>query len=41
VAVDALFHQTGVLRAETLEEMFDLAAALGSQPLPPAVAWPS
>jgi acetyl coenzyme A synthetase (ADP forming)-like protein len=35
VAVDALFHQTGVLRAETLEEMFDLAAALGSQPLPP------
>jgi acetyl coenzyme A synthetase (ADP forming)-like protein len=35
VAVDALFHQTGILRAETLEEMFDLAAALGSQPLPP------
>jgi acetyl coenzyme A synthetase (ADP forming)-like protein len=34
VAVDALFHQTGILRAETLEEMFDLAAALGSQPLP-------
>jgi acetyl coenzyme A synthetase (ADP forming)-like protein len=34
VAIDALFHQTGVLRAETLEEMFDLAAALGSQPLP-------
>jgi acyl-CoA synthetase (NDP forming) len=34
VAVDALFRQTGVLRAETLEEMFDLAALLGSQPLP-------
>jgi acetyl coenzyme A synthetase (ADP forming)-like protein len=34
VAVGALFHQTGILRAETLEEMFDLAAALGSQPLP-------
>ncbi len=34
VAVDALFHQTGILRAETLEEMFELAAALGSQPLP-------
>jgi acetyl coenzyme A synthetase (ADP forming)-like protein len=34
LAVDALFHQTGVIRAETLEEMFDLAAALGSQPLP-------
>src|SRR5206468_9251038 len=33
VAVDALFHQTGVIRAETLQEMFDLAAALGSQPL--------
>jgi acetyl coenzyme A synthetase (ADP forming)-like protein len=34
VAVDALFHQTGVIRADTLEEMFDLAAVLGSQPLP-------
>ena len=34
VAVDALFHLTGVIRAETLEEMFDLAAALASQPLP-------
>jgi acetyl coenzyme A synthetase (ADP forming)-like protein len=34
VAVDALFHQTGVIRADTLEEMFDLAACLGNQPLP-------
>jgi len=34
VAVDALFRQTGVIRAETLDEMFDLAAALDSQPLP-------
>jgi acetate---CoA ligase (ADP-forming) len=34
VAVEALFHQTGVIRANTLEEMFDLAAAFGSQPLP-------
>ncbi|MDA1194211.1 MAG: GNAT family N-acetyltransferase [Planctomycetota bacterium] len=34
VAVDALFHQTGVIRAETLEEMFDLALVLSSQPLP-------
>jgi len=34
VAVDALFRLTGVIRAETLEEMFDLAAALGNQPLP-------
>ena len=35
VAVDALFRQTGVIRADTLDEMFDLAAALGRQPLPP------
>jgi acetate---CoA ligase (ADP-forming) len=34
VAVDALFHQTGVIRAETIDEMFDLAAALDAQPLP-------
>jgi acyl-CoA synthetase (NDP forming) len=34
VAVESLFHQTGVIRAETLEELFDLATALGSQPLP-------
>jgi acetyl coenzyme A synthetase (ADP forming)-like protein len=34
VAVEALFRQTGVIRAETLEEMIDLALALGSQPLP-------
>jgi len=33
--VDALFRQTGVIRAETLDEMFDLAAALERQPLPP------
>lgn len=32
--VEALFQQTGVLRCETLEEMFDVAAALSSQPLP-------
>lgn len=34
VAVDALFRQTGVIRAETLEELLALAAALGTQPLP-------
>ena len=34
VAVDALFHQTGVIRAESIDEMFDLAAALSAQPLP-------
>ena len=33
VAVDALFRQTGVIRAETLDEMFELAAALEAQPL--------
>ncbi len=34
VAVEALFRQTGVIRADTLAEMFDLASTLGSQPLP-------
>ena len=34
-AVDALFHQSGVIRAETIDEMFDLAALLDAQPLPP------
>ena len=34
VAVESLFHQTGVIRAETLEELFDVATALSSQPLP-------
>jgi acetate---CoA ligase (ADP-forming) len=33
-AVDALFHQAGVIRAETLEELLDVAALLSSQPLP-------
>jgi succinyl-CoA synthetase alpha subunit/GNAT superfamily N-acetyltransferase len=32
VAVEALFRQTGVIRADTLDEMFDLAAALSHQP---------
>ena len=34
VAIDALFHQAGVIRAETLEELFALATGLSSQPLP-------
>src|SRR5262249_25575466 len=34
VAVDALFHQAGVLRAGTLEELVDAASLLSSQPLP-------
>lgn len=33
-AVNALFQQTGVIRMQTLEEMFDVAALLGAQPLP-------
>lgn len=33
VAVEALFQQTGILRAETLEDMFALAAGLSDQPL--------
>ncbi|HEX6457031.1 MAG TPA: GNAT family N-acetyltransferase [Solirubrobacterales bacterium] len=32
--VDALFEQSGVVRAETLAEMLDLAALFSSQPLP-------
>ena len=35
VAVDALFRQAGVIRADTINEMFDIAACLDSQPLPP------
>jgi len=33
VAVEALFQQTGVIRAETLDEMFDIASLLDNQPL--------
>jgi acetyl coenzyme A synthetase (ADP forming)-like protein len=33
-ATDALFHQAGVIRAGTLEELVDAAALLSSQPLP-------
>jgi acetyl coenzyme A synthetase (ADP forming)-like protein len=35
LAVDALFHQSGVIRADTIDEMFDVAACLSTQPLPP------
>lgn len=34
VAVDALFQQSGVIRVDTLEEMFDVASLLAHQPLP-------
>ncbi len=33
-AVEALFHQAGVIRAETLEELFDVGAVVSSQPVP-------
>ena len=32
--VDLLFHQAGVIRADTLEEMFDITVLLAHQPLP-------
>jgi acetyl coenzyme A synthetase (ADP forming)-like protein len=34
VTVDALFRQAGVVRAETVEEQFEVASLLSSQPLP-------
>ncbi len=33
-ATDALFQRTGVIRVDTIDEMFDLAACLDAQPLP-------
>ena len=34
VAVDALFEQAGVIRTDTLEELFDVVALLATQPVP-------
>jgi acetyl coenzyme A synthetase (ADP forming)-like protein len=34
IAVDALFRQTGVIRVDTLDDLFDTALVLDSQPLP-------
>ena len=34
VTVDALFRQAGVIRTDTLAELFDVAAVLSSQPAP-------
>jgi acetyl coenzyme A synthetase (ADP forming)-like protein len=34
VTVDALFEQAGVIRTETLAEMFDIAALMSTQPVP-------
>ena len=33
--MDALFAQSGVIRADTIDEMFDIASCLDLQPLPP------
>ena len=37
VAVEALFAQTGIIRTDTLAELFDVAAVLATQPLPDGV----
>lgn len=34
VAVEALFHQAGVIRAESLDELLNVAAGLSNQPFP-------
>ncbi len=34
ITVDALFHQAGVIRTDTLGEFFDVASLLANQPLP-------
>jgi acetyl coenzyme A synthetase (ADP forming)-like protein len=34
VAVDALFHQAGVIRVDTVDELFDVGTLLRYQPLP-------
>ncbi|NIM18253.1 MAG: hypothetical protein GTO45_40260, partial [Candidatus Aminicenantes bacterium] len=34
VGVDALFEQTGVMRVDTVDELFNVAAALSIQPIP-------
>lgn len=34
-AVNALFHRTGVIRVDTIEELFDVASVLADQPVPP------
>ena len=34
ITVDALFRQSGVIRTDSLDEMFDVAALLATQPVP-------
>jgi acetyl coenzyme A synthetase (ADP forming)-like protein len=38
VAVDALFEQAGVIRTDTLQELFDVAELLAAQPVPAGTA---
>jgi acyl-CoA synthetase (NDP forming) len=37
ITVDALFRQAGVIRTDTLSEMFDVASLLANQPIPEGV----
>ena len=41
VTVDALFHQAGVVRTDTMSEFFDVASLLANQPLPRGRGSPS
>ena len=41
VLVEALFRQAGVIRTDTLEELFDVATLLAHQPVPGGTAWRS
>lgn len=34
IASDALFHQAGIIRVNTLEELFDIGTLISSQPVP-------
>jgi acetyl coenzyme A synthetase (ADP forming)-like protein len=34
VTIDALFHHAGIIRVNTMEELFDIATLLSNQPLP-------
>jgi acetyl coenzyme A synthetase (ADP forming)-like protein len=34
IAVQALFHQSGVIRVDTIEQLFDAASLLANQPIP-------
>ena len=36
IGIDAVFAQTGMIRTDTLEQMFDVVALLSSQPVPTA-----